>query len=292
MTDYRPPEGWRVVVSISGGKDSTAAALHLRELGIEATYLHMATEWEHPETDAYVRDYLPTVLGEIVTVGRPGGMVELVRRKGMFPSRVRRFCTQQLKIEPAKEYLDSLDAPVCNVVGIRADESAARAKMPEIEPSDWFDGVTWRPLLRWSLQDVIDIHARHNVRPNPLYLRGDERVGCYPCIFARKAEIRRMAEHDPWAVDRLRDLEREVGDAALSRANDRGDDVSNWEPPGWFQARIPEDGKYPAWPIDKVVEWSRTSRGGRQFELFDAEPRDAGCMRWGLCDTATRGGGE
>jgi len=38
-------------------------------------------------------------------------------------------------------------------------------------------------------------------------------------------------------------------------------------------------------PIDEVVEWSRTARGGKQFELFQATESDAGCMRWGLCET-------
>ena len=38
-------------------------------------------------------------------------------------------------------------------------------------------------------------------------------------------------------------------------------------------------------PIDDVVQWSRTSRGGKQYELF-ASGAD-GCMRWGMCETAS-----
>jgi 3'-phosphoadenosine 5'-phosphosulfate sulfotransferase (PAPS reductase)/FAD synthetase len=283
-------DGRPVVVSISGGKDSTATALWLRELGIQATYLHMDTGWEHPDTDAYVRDYLPRVLGQpIHIVGRPGGMAELVRHKGTFPSRVRRFCTQELKIKPARTFLEAAGDDVVNAVGIRAEESAARASAVEWEDAEWFGGETWRPILRWSFQDVVDIHTRHGVTPNPLYLRGAERVGCFPCIHARKDEVRRMADLDPWAIDRLRVLEAEVGVSARERAEARGDDLAAWNPPAWFQARLPDhDGGYPAWPIDKVVEWSRTSRGGRQFELFDAPASDAGCVRWGLCDTGAK----
>ena len=33
------------------------------------------------------------------------------------------------------------------------------------------------------------------------------------------------------------------------------------------------------------MEWAKTGKGGRQFELF-ASKRDEGCMRWGLCNTA------
>lgn len=35
--------------------------------------------------------------------------------------------------------------------------------------------------------------------------------------------------------------------------------------------------------IRAIVEWSKTSHGGKQFELFEPDT-DAGCMRWGLCD--------
>ena len=46
-------------------------------------------------------------------------------------------------------------------------------------------------------------------------------------------------------------------------------------------------GRVGVWPIEEVVEWSRTTHGGQQFDLLPPDP-DAGCMRWGLCET--RGG--
>ena len=42
-------------------------------------------------------------------------------------------------------------------------------------------------------------------------------------------------------------------------------------------------------PIDTVVEWSRTIRGGRQFPLIREAP-DTGCFRWGLCEPPTKEG--
>ena len=35
-------------------------------------------------------------------------------------------------------------------------------------------------------------------------------------------------------------------------------------------------------------EWARTGKGGKQFELFSSTDADAGCMRWGLCETSDK----
>ena len=196
---------------------------------------------------------------------------------------------------------------VVNAVGIRRDESASRASASEWEWSDEFDCHVWRPLVDWTMDDVVDIHRRHGVRPNPLYLNGAERVGCFPCIMARKSEIRMIADTRPERIDRLRQLEADVGVLARERHSDRVqrfstggvnaltkkerefavDESGGLKPfhrPVWFQG---QDGK--TMPIDQVVKWSRTSRGGSQFEMFAASGRDQGCMRWGLCD---HGSGE
>lgn len=276
--------GRRVVASISGGKDSAAMSLYLTELGIQHDRVFMDTGWEHDATYEYLRGPLQERLGPITWLKPPRQMEELILKKGMFPSRVRRFCTQELKVFPMQRYLAGLmDAGVepVNAVGIRAAESDSRARMPEWEWQGGFDCEVWRPLLRWTEQDVIDIHTRHGLRPNPLYLRGAARVGCWPCIYARKDEIRFIADTDPARIDRIQALEREVSEAAAARARAKGQVAQ--EPLGFFQAK--DRGVTEAWPIDKVVEWSRTSRGGKQVELFAAAPHEQGCVRWGLCET-------
>ena len=55
--------------------------------------------------------------------------------------------------------------------------------MTEWEFQD-FDAEVWRPDTL-ERGEVIEIHHRHGLRPNPLYLLGATRV-CWPCIFARK----------------------------------------------------------------------------------------------------------
>lgn len=278
-----------VVASVSGGKDSAALSLWLHEQGIEHERVFLDTGWEHPATYEYLRGELTRVVGPIREVRAPLGMADLCRKKGMFPSRTRRFCTQELKVRPMIAFLRTLEHDHVNCVGIRAEESEARAKLTEWEWAEGFDCETWRPLLRWTEQDVIDIHRRHGLSPNPLYLRGASRVGCFPCIFSRKSEIRWMADLYPERIDEISALEAQVGAAAEARQEAKGTTLAaqGYNRPCFFQASGAlrsegQDGR--CVPIDEVVEWSRTSRGGRQFELFAADDRDAGCMRWGMCD--------
>lgn len=159
------------------------------------------TGFEAPETYEYL-DLLRDRLGPIEVVrnealwqgAQPGeeGMLTLIRRKQMFPSRLMRFCTQQLKIFPIRDHIRVMQdrgEEVVSAVGVRAEESAARAAMAEWEFWDEMDAEIWRPLIRWSEQDVIEVHRRHGMPPNPLYLQGTRRVGCSPCIHARKEYI-------------------------------------------------------------------------------------------------------
>lgn len=279
--------GRLVVASVSGGKDSAALSLWLAEQGIEHRRIFMDTGWEHELTYEYLRGPLTAKLGPIEWLRSDvGGMADWVRKKGIFPMRVTRFCTQELKVRPAIRHIRKLQDEgfdVVSAVGIRAAESEARSRMMEWEWSDSFDCEVWRPLIRWSEQDVIDIHARHGLAPNPLYLQGEgvSRVGCWPCIFSRKDEIRLIAETDPARIDTIRQLEEDV--QAVYRKRREADPARSAVVPTFFQDR--EGDRSQTWPIDKVVEWSKTSRGGRQFEIFAAAGRDAGCVRWGLCDT-------
>jgi 3'-phosphoadenosine 5'-phosphosulfate sulfotransferase (PAPS reductase)/FAD synthetase len=293
---YNPPDpkGTMVIASVSGGKDSLAMSLWLTEQGIEHKRVFADTGWEHEDTIEYVRDYLPSVLGPIDTVSGDLQMADLIKSKAMFPSRVRRFCTVELKVKPIIRYVQGLDPErhAINAVGLRAAESRARAKLDEWEhDANGFERWVWRPLITWSEQDVIDIIRRHGVRPNPLYLKGAERVGCWPCIFSRKAEIKNLARLSPGRIEEIEALEAVVSDAAEERYAARGETFESlgYKPPTFFQARLPDpDGKWPGWPIRKVVDWSRTARGGRQLELFE-DPAEPGCVRWGLCDMAGEG---
>ena len=296
------------LASVSGGKDSTAMCLYLKEQGIEYRALHFDTGWEHPATVEYLRDVLPRYIGPIevhsrepdlddereayaveleAMLGWRSPFVRWTLRKAYFPRRMGRWCTQELKIYTVRGVMraehEAGRLPV-NVVGIRAAELQARAKLPERELSTTLDCMVWRPLIAWTERDVIDIHHRHGVPPNPLYLRGSRRVGCWPCIMAGKTDLRALDEDRIRIIERLESI---VGVLQEKRAADKGETLEYT--PHLFQAatrQLTTDGKYVGVPIRRMVEWGKTARGGRELDRQQALPGfNDGCLRWGMCES-------
>jgi 3'-phosphoadenosine 5'-phosphosulfate sulfotransferase (PAPS reductase)/FAD synthetase len=273
------------IVSMSGGKDSTATALALQDAGIAFSMVFADTDWEAPETYAHL-DYLRGKLGPIdVVSGSGGGMEARIVKGAHFPSRLGRWCTRELKVRPLRDHhdrhTDKTGRETVSVMGIRAGESVARSQLKGWEdeptgPRSW-GGWIWRPLLSWSVDDVLEIHARHGVRLNPLYLHGHDRVGCFPCIFSRKEEIRLIAETHPERITTIRRLEETVTQERNRR---------NAETPGRCtdgQATFFQTQRQGFSGIDAVALWARTDYGGRQLPLLAPVPT-GGCMRWGTCE--------
>lgn len=285
--------GLTVVASVSGGKDSTALILALREANIAARYVFADTQWEAPETYAYL-DLLRARLGiTIDVVGAEGGMMGRARYRAGFPGRMQRWCTRELKIEPLRAYHDRIieetGVETVSAMGVRAEESAARSQMPEWEDEPagqrTWGGYVWRPLIAWTVADVIALHVRHGVPMNPLYHLGFDRVGCFPCIFENKEGLRRLAEVRPERIDDLRAAEVEITGVRHQRNIDKPGRYTD-EGAAFFQTTAKG---YTG--IDKVIEWARTDAGGKQWPLFAPAPR-GGCMRWGLCETAPQKDGD
>lgn len=319
------------LVSVSGGKDSTATYLLAIESGRpfravfadtgnehEATYEYVATLHENtggPKVEWVRADFSDRINAKRQFIaddqrngrnyGKPGApsygrrirwtnaakrralallrptgnpYLDLCMWKGRFPSRRGQFCTSELKEIPITTQIvgPMLRAgPVLQWLGIRADESARRAKQPRYNRHE-SGSYVWRPIFGWTVDDVWKMHSRHGILPNPLYAQGMGRVGCMPCINCRKGELRAIADQFPDHIDRIREWE-----AIVATASKRGAST--------FFAAVtdPMDSQRDGYAgIDTIVEWSRTQRGGRQRDIFFQAQAGGGCTSdLGLCET-------
>ncbi|MGH1337243.1 MAG: phosphoadenosine phosphosulfate reductase family protein [Aureispira sp.] len=118
------------VLGISGGKDSAALAVYMRQLypSFDIEYYTCDTGNELQETYDLV-DSLENYLGkEIKKLVAAKNTPEkssfdhfLSVYKGYLPSSTARWCTKKLKLEPFEKYMAS-DQPTISYVGIRGDE--------------------------------------------------------------------------------------------------------------------------------------------------------------------------
>lgn len=281
-------------VGISGGKDSSAALIYmLKESGVPKNYIIASfcdTDNEVRETYDHVR-YLEDALQHEIKWLKPElGFYDLAVKKGRFPSPRARFCTQELKMKPSKEYIDSLlraGHDVVAVSGVRADESEERRTRPEWQ--HWMDsyfGVwTWNPLIRWTIEDIFLLHKRHEIKLNPLYAKGAKRVGCFPCIMSQKSEIRNIANNWPERIDFLR--EREIfpnGRFSSFFARDKTPLAYRSKE---ITAKSGEVMKVPT--VDDVVAWSRSkdrksSNGQRVMDFWFEDAQDGSLCTIGVCE--------
>jgi len=200
----------KYLVSLSGGKDSTACLLWALDTLPKEDIIpyYIDTKWEHHVVYEYL-DYLEGELDIEIVRLESEGMEALSKRKRMMPNIAMKFCTENLKIKPALEFYKTFqekNIDFINIVGVRREESEKRADTETFAISD--HGIkTLFPIAYWNTQRVFDYHKEHEIEVNPLYKKGFSRVGCFPCINARKHELMMMEEK---YVNRLRNLEKEV----------------------------------------------------------------------------------
>lgn len=295
------------IVSVSGGKDSTALlllAIERETPNLQAVFAD--TGHEHQQTYEYVQ-YLNDKVFPIRTVKadftdqiarkrlyvqnkwpEKGVPPETVHRalqalhptgnpfldlciwKGRFPSTKARFCSEELKRNPIIEQVQMplLDAghEIYSWQGVRADESAARRNLPELEE---VGGGLWnyRPILQWTAEQCFEMHKKHGIKHNPLYEQGMSRVGCMPCIHVRKDELLEISKRFPSEINRVAEWE-EIVSAGSKRGSSTfcvGVDIS-------------------VASIHSVVEWAKTSHGGKQYDWIRIDEAPSCSSIYGLCE--------
>jgi 3'-phosphoadenosine 5'-phosphosulfate sulfotransferase (PAPS reductase)/FAD synthetase len=229
----------RIIVSFSGGKDSQACLIWAaKKYGvdkIEAVFCD--TGWEHPDTYWHIKTITEQMGVRLTIITNKDNQTfqTLAVKYKIFPTPRIRYCTVQLKIQPMIDWILQQKDHLIIIQGIRRNESESRAKMAEecsyfagyyektsqgkyirqyrrkdvVEWTKKYDASVLRPIFNWSSQDVIDYIVGNNQDVNILYKRGASRVGCFPCVMARKGEIKQLAKDAPM-LNRLIQLEIDV----------------------------------------------------------------------------------
>lgn len=229
------------------------------------------------------QDRIDRALEVLQPTGNP--FLDLCLWKGRFPSARAQFCTEELKIFPIEQQVlaTALDqGDVIQWLGIRRQESKRRENAPLFRRVRWVEPrrnlIYYSPLIKWTWQDVFAMHERHGIKPNPLYTKGAHRVGCWPCINARKAELDMIWHLDPSVQIKLKEWETLVSDA--SKRGAASFFPADTTPEGARMALAGHPGPYP--DAHAVFEWSKTARGGKQYDLFKSL---GDCSsEYGLCE--------
>ncbi len=93
----------------------------------------------------------------------------------------RKECCAIRKIEPLKR---ALKGNSCWVTGIRADQSANRQFMSDLEWDEVNSLVKFHPIYNWTLDEVKNYIKHNNIPYNTLHDRGFPSIGCAPCTRA------------------------------------------------------------------------------------------------------------
>ena len=265
LSHYKKP----LVVTTSGGKDSSVCVALAERAGIPFEVMHNHTTVDAPETVYFVRAEFkrleekginciinyPHYKGERVT------MWSLIPQKLIPPTRIMRYCCAILKERGGSGRFIT--------TGVRWAESVKRKKnrgIYEASPADkskhvilnndnderrrLFETCSLRatracnPIIDWEDSDVWDFLQTEKIPVNPLYGCGYSRVGCVGCPMAgtaaRQAEFARYPTYQTayiQAFDRMLEERKRRGKIDGSwRAGFTARDIFHW----WM-----EDGTLP-----------------------------------------------
>ena len=256
--------GAHLVVSVSGGKDSDCMSLILhrkwRKLPNDTRGLFalihadvVNCEWPQSWTHCQLMaQRLAVPIFKVAATYRDGSpktfFSEVLRKMKKrpdappWPSAACRWCTSDLKRGPISKWIRNYfprDAVVYSAIGLRAEESPARAKKPilRLRPScqaptknrivyDWLplldltlDGV-WRVLLPDGGLDQLEAYRNIYNRTGIIelsyhyhfaYVWGNKRVSCACCVLACENDLRIGIAHNPHIRNKIALLEQKSG---------------------------------------------------------------------------------
>ena len=200
----------RHVLGLSGGRDSAALAVFMRQHhpDLNVDYFFTDTGKELPE----VYEYLGRLEGFL---GKPIHRLNadrdfdfwLKQYNNFLPSPQTRWCTRQLKIKPFEEWIkrDLADGhTVHSYVAIRADEAGRSGMVAKQRNLKVHLPFVEKGLDKAAIIELLDASGLGL----PAYYRWRSRSGCTFCFFQQKIEWVRLKEEHPNAYEEARSYEK------------------------------------------------------------------------------------
>jgi 3'-phosphoadenosine 5'-phosphosulfate sulfotransferase (PAPS reductase)/FAD synthetase len=183
----------RHILGLSGGKDSTALAIYMKNRIPEMEYFFSDTDKELQETYDYLAKLEQYLCKPIKRLKYDGlGFDQILKMKnGFLPSPQVRWCTEMLKIKPFEKYVGN--DLVTSYVGIRADEQSRKGYIstkPNITACFPFieDGIKKEDVARILEQSGLGFQE---------YYKWRSRSGCFFCFYQQRREWVGLLEKHP-----------------------------------------------------------------------------------------------
>ncbi|WP_171172906.1 phosphoadenosine phosphosulfate reductase family protein [Ruegeria sp. HKCCA5929] len=200
------------VLGLSGGKDSAALAVYMRQHHpeLEIEYFFTDTGKELPEVYEFL-GRLEGFLGKPITRLNPDRDFDfwLKRYNNFLPSPQTRWCTRQLKLRPFEHWIKPVlqdGIRVYSYVAIRADE----------EYREGYSSKNDNLIIKLPFKDdgidkagVTDILEDSGLGL-PRYYDWRSRSGCTFCFYQQKIEWVRLKEHHPEAFEEAKSYEKDA----------------------------------------------------------------------------------
>ncbi|GAB3162153.1 hypothetical protein GCM10027258_80610 [Amycolatopsis stemonae] len=224
-----------VLLNTSAGKDSQAMITHVVELADAQRYprhhflaVHAnlgRVEWPGTRELAERQAEHYSIRFEEVRRER-GDLLEQIEARRKFPSSTARYCTSDQKTSQVVKLMTreaaafrgrGHDRPIriLNCLGLRAEESPARAKKSPLGPDPASNGrrdvTRWLPIFDWTEVDVWQTIGRSGVPYHPAYAAGIPRLSCVFCVLAGRKELVLAARLNPRLAQNYVRLEAGIG---------------------------------------------------------------------------------
>lgn len=226
-----------ILINTSAGKDSQAMMEYVvglaRKSGILDRVIAVHCDLRRVEwngTKELAEEHCKHYGIKLHVVSRPqGDLLEQIEARGMFPDSSNRYCTSDQKrgqvavlvTRLTNEYVSATYGEekrvrILNCMGLRAEESTARAKKNPYQVNarltnskrEVFD---WLPIHAWTVQHVWDCIRKSGVKYHYAYDLGMPRLSCCFCIFASEGALMIAGKHNPELLAEYVRVETKIG---------------------------------------------------------------------------------